>query len=388
MQKKNASELLEKIRNGSCTAEEKAIVQSWYLQWKQTAPPELPEEEFLASLENIRAALPKPEPDIRKIRFYRIAAAATTTIIFALSLIFVKYQRKPRPAAQQELVNDIKGGGNRAVLTLSNGQKVILDDQVNQQQISGTEKNIIRSGRLKGELVYDATAKTASSRDAALTNTIVTPRAGQYKVLLSDGTQVWLNAESSVRFPVVFNGNSREVEITGEAYFEVAKKTKKHSGQRIPFIVKTPKQQVEVLGTHFNINCYENEASTNTTLLEGAVRVSLLPKAKNSKPEIWPLRPGQQSRLTGQTFHITAVDTEEETAWKNGTIAFANADIKSIMRQVSRWYNVDVKYKGTIPGRTFTGSISRSAKLSELLKILQFSKINFSLSGSELTVLP
>jgi len=388
MQKKNASELLEKIRNGSCTAEEKAIVQSWYLQWKQTAPPELPEEEFLASLENIRAALPKPEPDIRKIRFYRIAAAATTTIIFALSVIFVKYQRKPRPAAQQELVNDIKGGGNRAVLTLSNGQKVILDDQVNQQQISGTEKNIIRSGRLKGELVYDATAKTASSRDAALTNTIVTPRAGQYKVLLSDGTQVWLNAESSVRFPVVFNGNSREVEITGEAYFEVAKKTKKHSGQRIPFIVKTPKQQVEVLGTHFNINCYENEASTNTTLLEGAVRVSLLPTAKNSKPEIWPLRPGQQSRLTGQTFRITAVDTEEETAWKNGTIAFANADIKSIMRQVSRWYNVDVKYKGTIPGRTFTGSISRSAKLSELLKILQFSKINFSLSGSELTVLP
>jgi len=397
MPEKNAYLLLEKIKNGTCTAEEKAIVESWYLQWKQENPADLSEQEFLASLQNIRSALPQHQTGTR--RLYRISAvAAGLLLVFGLAFIFLK-PAKEQGALQNHVVADFKPGGNKAILTLSNGKKISLDDQMDQQQLSGTEKNIIRKGKAKGELVYDATQENIivngdnaiANGTAGLSNTIVTPRAGQYKVILSDGTQVWLNAQSSIRFPVVFAAASREVEITGEAYFEVAKRTRTNPNrqqERIPFIVKTPKQQVEVLGTHFNINCYEDEASTNTTLLEGAVSVSLLHSAKNLNPVTYRLRPGQQSKLTGTVINVATVDAEEEVAWKNGTISFANADIKSIMRQVSRWYNVDVKYQGAIPARTFTGSIPRNSRLSELLKILKFSNINYSISGSQLTVLP
>jgi transmembrane sensor len=397
MPEKNAYVILEKIKNGTSTAEERAIVESWYLQWKQENATNMSEEEFLASLEGVKSELPGNKVRIRKL--YRISAAASIIFALGISVLFFK-PGKRKNVSQTMLVNDFHPGGNKATLTLSNGKQLVLDDQIDSQQLSGTEKNIIKKGRVKGELVYDASsgitaaASSVNKKSAHLSNLIVTPRAGQYKVILSDGTQVWLNAQSSIRFPVVFSETSRQVEVTGEAYFEVAKRTRistdrgKRQQQRIPFIVKTPEQQVEVLGTHFNINCYENEASTNTTLLEGAVRVSLLRAALNGKPVTCNLHPGQQSRLTGQALQVTTVNAEEEVAWKNGTISFANADIKSIMRQVSRWYNVDVKYRGKIPERTFTGSISRDAKLSELLKILKFSNINFSISGTELTVLP
>jgi transmembrane sensor len=370
MQDKNAYQLLEKIKNGTCTPEEKAIVQSWYLQWKQENAVELPEEDLRKILEEIRSTLPETAPRLihRKISWM---AAAATVLLVAAALVFIKEKHVPQPAFEQQQVHDFNPGGDKAVLTLANGKKMIL---------------------VKGELSYTSGKNTVQhqTNPEEQINILSTPRAGQYRLVLSDGTRVWLNAQSSIRFPVVFNPESREVEITGEAYFEVAKKirTGKYSSKRIPFIVRSADQRIEVLGTHFNVNSYEDEASTSTTLLEGAVRISLTGRTDHSQAKSWKLLPGQQAKVSGREIEIATVDTAEEVAWKNGAISFANADIKSIMRQVSRWYNVDISYRGAIPQRRFTGSISRDAKLSELLKILQFSNINFEISGTELTVLP
>ncbi|HEY1202426.1 MAG TPA: FecR domain-containing protein, partial [Niastella sp.] len=202
-----------------------------------------------------------------------------------------------------------------------------------------------------------------------------------------DGSRVWLNAASSLRSPIAFIGNDRRVELTGEAYFEVAKDAHK------PFHVITPTQDVEVLGTHFNVNAYENEPAVKTTLLEGSVKVNQLAidnkqLAKKAERSV-VLKPGEQAALSRAHSPLTIAhspDMEEVMAWKNGFTIFNKADLKSIMRQVERWYNVDVVYEGDIPQRTFTGGIERSARLSELLRLLEVSKVKFRVEGNRLIV--
>jgi len=392
MQKKNAYEILEKIKNGTSTAEERAIVESWYIQMKTDRPLHISDDDFTAALDNIQHRLPVHSP--RNARLFWVSAAASLILLCSIGLYISTVRNHHQQTNQGQTALDFSPGGNKAILTLSDGSKVALDGKGALNKLTGNEKTVI-SKSSDGQLVYNTAALHASGPDpaASLNNMISTPRGGQYQVILPDGTRVWLNAASSLRFPLAFKGTERKVQVTGEAYFEVAKisNTQVQHGkkviQRVPFIVETEKQRIEVLGTHFNVNSYADEYSTNTTLLEGSVRVSVLHAIEGSKQDLYTLKPGQQSKLTAQGIAVTDADTEEAIAWKNGSISFVNADIKTIMRQVSRWYNVDIKYQGNIPERIFTGSIPRNSKLSELLKILEFSNIKFSISGNEITVL-
>jgi transmembrane sensor len=222
---------------------------------------------------------------------------------------------------------------------------------------------------------------------------LATPKGGQYQLVLPDGSKVWLNAASSIRYPVAFTGNERNVELTGEAYFEVAKNPAMPFKVIIPSSTKAGRSMIEVLGTHFNVSAYNDEDATKTTLLEGKVRIVSGEWAAGNgrstgKKQEALLQPGQQALLftSGQLKKIDDADVELAMAWKNGFTAFKSADIKSIMRQVARWYNVEVVYEGTIPQRSFTGGVSRDARLSELLHLLEVSKVNFRMEGNRLVV--
>jgi ferric-dicitrate binding protein FerR (iron transport regulator) len=220
------------------------------------------------------------------------------------------------------------------------------------------------------------------SQEKTVYNTVSTRRGGQFQVVLPDGSKVWLNTVSSLRFPTAFTGTERVVELTGEAYFEV----EKNAAQPFRVHVSTAGDKgmdVRVLGTQFNVMAYENEAEIRTTLLEGAVKVMQGDKGK-------VLAPGQQAKLNrlGGLVLDENADVELAMAWKNGFTSFKSADIRSIMRQVERWYDIDVAYEGDVPDRTFSGGISRDANLSELIRLLEVSKIHFRMDGRRLTVTP
>ena len=266
---------------------------------------------------------------------------------------------------------DIKPGGDRAILTLANGQQIILD--------SASDGNLTEQGGVKvikigGQLAYDVTVPSTQ----VFYNTISTPRGGQYQLVLGDGSKVWLNAASSLRFPSAFIGKERTVELTGEGYFEIA-----HNPE-MPFIVKVKEMNVAVLGTHFNINSYDDESFVKTTLLEGRIKVQ-------EKEKQLYLNPGQQAVLTpngGGLKVVYNVDVEEVVAWKNGQFMFTSADIAAVMRQVSRWYNVEVVFKGNL-NETVSGELPRSENVSQLLKLLELTgKLNFEIDGQKIIVKP
>lgn len=316
--------------------------------------------------------------NVKRLRWMQVAAAAIVVLAIGVAgYWFMNRNAKNEVAKNDQPVKptaaDILPGGNKAVLTLADGTVITLDSAANGQLAQQGSSQIVKTKN--GELVYE---KTAQNSAGPLTyNMLVIPRGGQYQLTLPDGSKVWLNAASSIRYPVTFTGNERRVELTGEAYFEVAKDARK------PFHVITPTQDVEVLGTHFNVNAYANEPAVKTTLLEGSVKV----KAENSVV----LKPGEQAELSGTNSLLTidhSPDLEQTMAWKNGFILFNKTDIKSIMRQVERWYNVDVVFEGDIPQRTFTGGIARSARLSELLRLFEVSKVKFRIEDKKLIVTP
>lgn len=304
----------------------------------------------------------------------RISVAAS--IILCIGLAFLIYKSHNRPYFNQQIAAaQIHPGRNKAILTLGDGSKIALNDARN-----GT---LARQGNTKidklsnGKLIYHRNDKRGAET-TLLYNTMTTPRGGQYQVTLPDGTQVWLNAESSITYPTFFDGKKRDVTITGEAYFEVAK------NKKMPFYVHSGDQTVRVLGTHFNINSYGDEDGIKTTLLEGSVKVFLT----NQELPGTVIKPGEQAHLRNGGFNVSTVDTDEVVAWKNGITSFNNADIKSVMRQLSRWYDVEVKYEPNLPERAFSGEISRTANLSEVFKILKMSNINFKVEGRTIIVSP
>jgi ferric-dicitrate binding protein FerR (iron transport regulator) len=214
-------------------------------------------------------------------------------------------------------------------------------------------------------------------------NTIATPRGGEYQIELSDGTKVWLNAASSLKFPAAFTGDERNVMLTGEAYFEVAKNAK------MLFNVTVNGLRVDVLGTHFNVNAYSDENVIATTLLEGAVKVTSQVIAGTPSRSL-TMKPGQQANVTGagRMSLVKDADVEKAVAWKNGQFQFDNEDIATIMRQISRWYDVDVLYQGAVPKRFFTGKISRRSNASQVIDMLEFAGVNLKLVGRNIVVVP
>ena len=304
---------------------------------------------------------------------YKWVAAAILVLVAGSLWI---YNREPSKVSDDTAITtkpqDIAPGGDKAILTLGNGTKVVLDTADNG---AITRQGNVTVIKLNGQLAYNKEGGVATE---VLYNTITTPRGGQYQIVLADGSKVWLNAESSLRFPTAFVGKQRKVELTGEGYFEVA-----HNEQQ-PFVVQRGDAEVQVLGTHFNVNGYTDEPSLKVTLLQGRVMV------KKSDQLVY-LNPGQQAVAQDGQQNIKVdydVDTEEVTAWKNGLFVFNNTPLETIMKQLERWYDVEVVYQGTVPKDRFNGSISRDNNLSEVLKVLEYSNIKFSVQGKVITVLP
>ena len=277
------------------------------------------------------------------------------------------------------MVNDIVAGENKAILTLGDGSKIILDDAKNGILANQGGNSILKAA--EGEVIYSFLSEvkdplTENLNAPVIYNTIETPKGGKFQIKLPDGSKVWLNAASSLRFPTVFNGSKRQVELIGEAYFEVSPDKSKI------FEVNTRNQVVQVLGTHFNINAYMDEPTVNTTLLEGSVRVSDL---RTNISQL--LKPGEQSQLSEQIEVINLKNTNEAVAWKEGYFQFDEADIKTVMRQIERWYDVSVVYEGDLPNYRFGGEIERNLSLLQVLKVLEKTKVHFRLEGREVIVM-
>ena len=309
--------------------------------------------------------------------FYRWMAAASIVVICALLGLYMfnnsnnKTNTQALAINKNNIVKDIEPGGNKAILQLADGSTIILDSANNGNIANQGQTKIIK---IDGKLAYAAEA----SATEVLYNTISTPRGGQYQIELADGTRVWLNAASSLRFTTNFVGEKRMVELTGEAYFEVAKNA------AIPFIVNVAgREEVEVLGTHFNINAYKDEPALHTTLLEGKVKVTAL---NNSGSLI--LSPGEQAQLplAGKMQQNKNADLDKVMAWKNNIFNFNNENIESVMRQLSRWYDVDVRFEGKIPDVKFSGEIGRNLSLKQVLSILEETRITYKLEGKNLII--
>lgn len=286
-----------------------------------------------------------------------------------------KTKQSTTPLVQE----DIEPGEDKAILTLGDGSKIILDDAQNGILANQGGNSVLKAA--EGELIYSFAEESVKSTDKVseqvIYNTIETPKGGKFQVRLPDGSKVWLNAASSLRFPTSFSGSKRQVELKGEAYFEVA-----HDESKL-FEVNTRNQVVQVLGTHFNINAYADEPSVNTTLLEGSVRVS---DVRTNISQL--LKPGEQSQLTEHIEVVNVKNTAEAVAWKEGYFQFNEADIETVMRQLERWYDVKVKYEGEVPVYRFGGEIERSLSLLQVLKILEKTKVHFRLEGREVIVMP
>ncbi|KIC94053.1 FecR family protein [Flavihumibacter solisilvae] len=309
-------------------------------------------------------------------------AAAILLVTLSAGGWFLLQQSVTTPGTQVSVTRthspaEILPGTDKATLTLSDGTTINLDSAQNGQLASQGAARILKHE--DGSLVYKVSGKTG---EEIIYNTVSTPRGGQYRLTLPDGSRVWLNAASEIRFPAVFASDERQVEIKGEVYFEVEKAFDKQK-RKLPFIVQVNEMKVEVLGTHFNINAYADEVAAKTTLLEGSVKVL----SGTSQHE---LVPGEQANVRpNESVKVLAdVDVEEVMAWKDGLFNFSNADIHGIMRQVSRWYDVDVRYTAEVPARTFSGKIRRSANLTNVLMILEKSGIHFKVEGKNIVVSP
>ncbi|MEO9145512.1 MAG: FecR domain-containing protein [Ginsengibacter sp.] len=296
---------------------------------------------------------------IRSLNIRWWAVAASVLLILSVGYLFLVKQNKQqiaKIATQEKPIHDIAPGGNRATLTLGNGNTINLDSAQNGSLAIQGNTQVVKLN--DGQLAYQ---NENNSSATVQYNTITTPRGGQYQLTLADGSQVWLNAASSITFPTSFVGDTREVKITGEAYFEVA-----HNAN-MPFHVKVGNITVQVLGTHFNINAYEDEGVIKTTLLEGSVKVS------EGKENVM-IEPGEQAQIKNPSDKIIVkkdVDMEEVVAWKNGLFQFDNTNIQDIMRKISRWYDVEVVFEGDIPNTRFNGKIYRNVNASMVFKILE-----------------
>lgn len=372
MERSEIEELLTKYLKGKASAEESALVESWYLARGKELPAVKEEIDYNAKKQELWGRILERRgrrlPAYRKL-WPRIAAAAS--VVMALSIGGYLLLHKEKDTLQtSSTAHDIAPGGNKAILTLADGRQLSLNDMQNGLISKEGAVQISKTG--DGDLWYEEAA--AGNSGAPLYNTLSTPKGGEYHVMLPDGTNVWLNAASSIRYPVRFSGKDRRVELTGEAYFEVA------NDKSRPFKVTSGKQTVEVLGTHFNIMAYAEERAMRTTLLEGSVKV-----AADAQSAL--LKPGQEA-LVSDGVAVQEADTDLAVAWKNGRTYFKDADIPTMMRSLARWYNVDIEYRGDIPERIFTGGIPRTSNLSTMLKILGEMNIHAHIEGRRIIVTP
>lgn len=387
MQKQEFQQLIDKYLNGQATADEVQLLMELFdnaqtnndwddqiLGVKQDL-----EDKMLRRLQSaVQQSSVNYQPKVFKIFAFRNVAAAVVGLMVISGGVYysMRHTAKDAAVAKNKTVvkHDADPGKNEAVLTLDNGEKVVLDSA----RIGTLAKkgNISIKKTKDGQLVYQVEEGKASAANGPVAyNTISTPRGGQYQLILPDGSKIWLNAASSLKFPTAFTGGQRDVELTGEAYFEVAKNPSK------PFMVNVNELNVKVLGTHFNINAYADEDNIKTTLLEGLVQLT----SGNSHNL---LKPDEQGIVKGDNIRIVEVDAERAVAWKNGFFDFNRASIRDIMKQLSRWYNIEVVYNGKVSDDEFMGRIERNVKLSQVLHVLELSHVHFKVEDKKITVSP
>ena len=386
MRNKDQKEILRIVDaylEGEATPEQEIFLNKYYnsiSDESQIFDTYTPEQQEAIS-ERIRMATSKkidnyykePVPLYKKF-IWPTAIAASLLILIYFGLFYNK-KVEPQQIVQKKIVNDITPGGNQAILTMSNGKKIVLNDSASGKIPSqqGVDINIPKSG----QLVYTGN----QAGEGISYNTIETKERGQYQLVLPDGTKVWINASSSLKYPIAFTKKDREVELTGEAYFEVA--PNKHK----PFKVISDRQKITVLGTHFNVNSYATEPDTKTTLLEGSVKVNQL----NTKDSL-VIKPGQEASVRGfrgnSRITVRKVDVDVAIAWKNGYFMFDAEPLEGILKQVARWYGVQIVYKTESSKHTeFSGTISKYSNVSQVLKVLELTEtVKLKLDGNIVTV--
>lgn len=364
------AELWDYVQDPVFETEIKKFIGHAFDQQHETLELDAVEQQLM--LASIYAADPTSIPKAHKL-WPLVSAAAT--IIIALSAALIFYLNDPKPENIENTVpgEDISPGNQGATLTLANGKQIKLSDALN--GLIAKEDGISVSKTAAGELVYEL---KNSNAEPGMINTLSTGRGETYVLSLPDKSKVWLNAATSLTYAAGLNeAGIRKVKLKGEAYFEVAKDKKR------PFVVETEDQQIEVLGTHFNISNYEDGAVVKTTLLEGSIRVKA---ARQSIEKI--LAPGQQAILKNKVIEVLPADTASAVAWKNGFFRFNDENIEDVMQQISRWYNVDISYMGKPVEERFTGKVSRAKKLSEVLLILEKTKgVHFKIEERRISVM-
>jgi transmembrane sensor len=374
MKKKyKAEKLIYKYLRKSCSDEERAMVESWHIK-------DLSESTYLPSKENINLVNKRMANKLvlhidNRRKFQRTSKlwqsfALIASVLFILSILTFLYLENTHFSRQTVAKNieqhDVFPGGYKAILTLYDGKKIELHEKGLQTALWQNKVNISR--RTAGELVYH---NTSANKGTNVRNILETPRGGQYKLVLPDGTKVWLNSSSRLTYTILFTGKERQVKLIGEAYFEVAKDPSK------PFKVFTSHQIVEVLGTHFNISAYPEENKDQTTLLEGKVKI-------HHKKSNRTMKPGQEAILNYKDHKIELhkADIEKNMAWKNDEFIFNGENLQSIMRSISRWYDVDIVFQNNGDQSKYWGTVSRKKNLSSVLKMLESTgKIKFQIKG-------
>jgi ferric-dicitrate binding protein FerR (iron transport regulator) len=393
----NIKELFRKYFNGTASEPEKEVFMEWIshdehidelTRLMDSMWDEFDDKERIfntaQSHEILRQVLQKRTLPAHHVRIKWMKAAAAIFIgILGIGGYFWYHSRSSAvvPAIANQEVQDVGPGGNKAVLQLSSGETIVLDSAQNGMLARQGNTRVVK---LKsGQIAYKTQDGGKVKSQVPSYNTLTVPLGGQYNITLPDGSKVWLNAASTLKFPTVFSAHDRTVELTGEAYFEIAK------NKNSPFYVKVPFQQrsqknitVQVLGTNFNISAYDDAPSIKTTLLKGAVKIV---RGKESKL----LKPGQQADIdrNNNRMKIVRADLEAVVAWKNGLFNFTDEGMAEIMQKISRWYNIEVVYQGPIPDGHYTGIISRDTNLSQVLKMLEFSGVHFKLKGNKLLVM-
>jgi hypothetical protein len=377
--------LYEKNLSGKCTPGEKQLLEAYQDEIS------MPDDKWNAQFGNKKHTRQILKANIRqtlhhdqsahvsnKRLYLKIAAAA---IVFFTAGILVLKQHSVKTKVNYAVKNPVAHivpGSNKAYLTTANGTIITLNGLKNGNLLSqgGIQVNKVKDGLLKyGKKVV---ANSAASITSDIYNTITVPRGGQYQLVLADGTKVWLNSASTIKFPVAFTGKDRQVELSGEAYFEVVKNPLQ------PFKVVANGITVQDLGTHFNVMAYSDDKEVKTSLLEGSVKLT-------GTKAITILKPGEQGVLNDQqnAFKIEKVDMDDVVAWKNGFFAFNDEDIQTIMKRISRWYDVDVVFPQQFKRKNFGGTVSRFADVSQVLKDLELTgSIHFKIEGRRIAVMP
>jgi ferric-dicitrate binding protein FerR (iron transport regulator) len=370
----DAKTLLQRYANGTASAQERLLYEEWYSQLHSENHAQLSEQELALAEQQLLHSLQQqiqPAP-VKRIRWRRWTVAASLLLLATATALFLSRNMAHKETGQQAGLTAIQPGKNNATLTLPNGQQIQLSDAQ-----SGVVINTNSLAYTDGTALEAGLSNTGISGNPVLTAR--TPRGGTYQFTLNDGTKVWLNADSKLQFTAVFTGSERKVSLAGEAFFEVAKDAKR------PFIVESNGQELKVLGTSFNMNAYGDEPFITTTLVEGSVQVKA---SGDGSPVV--LQQGQQSLVAGgnvRARQADAADIEQAVAWKNGDFIF-DADIQTIMKQVARWYDVEVSYKGVIPTEEFVGKIARSKSITQVLKILESTNsVHFEIKERRITVM-